>query len=102
MDASTRHLIELAKIIYSLATTAHDKNMLMSLKSIALGAARLFDDAEDVLHPDLGTNLLEYVLLRLDDANAQQPPSGSTLQYEKVVKTMLKEIEARISTKTRS
>lgn len=97
---TVRQLAALARAIYELAKAETDKERLGCLKDLASDAATLFDEAELELHPDLGLDLVEFVMLNIDDAKEGRDAnnaSATTTEYGRVVGSMLDEIDRRIS-----
>lgn len=66
-----RQLIELAELLLSLTEQEDDKEWLQLLLDFVGATNPLFNKVEDDLHPDLGFNLIEHTMMRLDMHNPE-------------------------------
>ena len=96
-----KYLIELAGAIFELATMEKDLQKLEVLKKIALEVTHLLD-AEEVLHPELGFNLIEFTMFQIDiakDSSVDYSKEQSKI-YGADIKNMLKAASDSLSSRT--
>lgn len=66
-----RQLIKLAELLLSFTEREDNEEWLLLLADFIGAANPLFNKAEEDLHPDLGFNLIEHVMMRLDTHNPE-------------------------------
>lgn len=86
-------IVQLTRAVFELIrrTPQENKGQLELAKVAAAKLGSIVDRYEEKLHPDLGQDLVEYVMLKLEDDGTD--PSGWVNMYERDTDRMLRELE---------